>query len=114
MLSRYYEKQVETAPATTQLETLQTASDILSELQVETYSSMDRREKTEFILEQMRLLISVARIKDEEQSKAGKESVGGESEWVKVRVGGRKINEEFLKEKENEVRLFDFMHSPFG
>ena len=29
---------------------------------------------------------------------------GGEGEWVKVRVGGRKVNEEFLKEKENEVR----------
>ena len=66
---------------------------------------MDRREKTEFILEQMRLLIAVARQKDEEQKKEGKDTLaGGEAEWVKVRVGGRKINEEFLKEKDNEVR----------
>lgn len=67
---------------------------------------MERREKTEFILEQMRLLIKVARIKDEKAGQDGKESVGGgETEWVKVRVGGRKINEEFLKEKDNEVCL---------
>lgn len=33
-----------------------TASDLLQELQVETFSSMERREKVEFVLEQMRLL----------------------------------------------------------
>jgi 26S proteasome regulatory subunit N5 len=67
---------------------------------------MERREKTEFILEQMRLLIAVARQKDAEvEKKDGKESLGGgEAEWVKVRVGGRKVNEEFLKKKEHEVR----------
>lgn len=67
---------------------------------------MERREKTEFILEQMRLLIAVARIKDDEQGKGkdGKDTLGGgEAEWVKVRVGGRKVNEQFLTEKENEV-----------
>ena len=69
---------------------------------------MERREKTEFILEQMRLLIAVARSKDAELGKEGKDSLGGgEAEWVKVRVGGRKINEEFLKEKANEVRRFE-------
>jgi 26S proteasome regulatory subunit N5 len=65
---------------------------------------MDRKEKTEIILEQMRLLIAVARLKDAEQGKIGKDSLGGgEAEWVKVRVGGRKINEEFLKQPDNEV-----------
>ena len=65
---------------------------------------MERREKTEFILEQMRLLIAVARSKDTELGKEGKDSLGGgEAEWVKVRVGGRKINEDFLKETDNEV-----------
>jgi hypothetical protein len=65
---------------------------------------MERREKTEFILEQMRLLIAVARQKDAEKGKDGKETKGGgEAEWVKVRVGGRKVNEEFLKDKDNEV-----------
>lgn len=80
---------------------LQKASDLLSELQVETYSSMERREKTEYLIEQMRLLVEVAQTKDKQ---AGMESLSnGEPEWVKVRVGGRKINENFLKETGNEV-----------
>ncbi|KAF5352344.1 hypothetical protein D9756_006037 [Leucocoprinus leucothites] len=96
-------------------ESLQTASDLLSDLQVETYSSMERREKTEFILEQMRLLIAVARRKDAEEGKGkdGKDTLGGgEAEWVKVRVGGRKVNEQFLTEKENEdlkLKYYDLM-----
>lgn len=66
---------------------------------------MERREKTEFILEQMRLLIALARQKDKAIEQEGKEAIGGgEAEWVKVRVSSRKVNEEFLKEKENEVR----------
>ena len=65
---------------------------------------MQRREKTEFILEQMRLLIAVARQKDAEaEKKDSKDLGGGEAEWIKARVGGRKVNEEFLKEKDNEV-----------
>jgi len=90
-------------------ESLQTASDLLNDLQVETYSSMERREKTEFILEQMRFLIAVARIKDAEEGKGkdGKDTLGGgEAEWVKARAGGRKVNEQFLTEKENEVRIY--------
>lgn len=69
---------------------------------------MERREKTEFILEQMRLLIVLARLKDAEAAGKGKKEEknaigGGEPEWVKARVGGRKVNETFLKAKENEV-----------
>ena len=65
---------------------------------------MERREKTEFIEEQMRFLIALARLKDGEIGQEGKDSIGGgEAEWVKVRVGGRKVNEEFLKDKANEV-----------
>ncbi|CAE6450874.1 unnamed protein product [Rhizoctonia solani] len=79
------------------LKSAQIASDLLSDLQVETYSSMTRREKTEFLLEQMRLLVLVANMKAE----AGK-SQEAEAEWAKVRVGGRKVNEGFLKEAENE------------
>lgn len=90
-------------------ESLQTASDLLNDLQVETYSSMERREKTEFILEQVRFLVAVARIKDAEEGKGkdGKDTLGGgEAEWVKARVGGQKVNEQFLTEKENEVRIY--------
>ncbi len=68
---------------------------------------MERVEKTKFILEQMRLLLEVARLKDTESSKAGKGEKGmldgGEPEWVKLRVQSRKVNEQFLKEPENEV-----------
>lgn len=104
MLSHYHETLSQSSTNKTPKESLQSACDLLSDLQVETYSSMERREKTEFILEQMRLLIAVARQKDAEVSKEGKESLGGgEGEWVKARVGGRKVNEEFLKDKANEV-----------
>lgn len=106
LLAQYHESLATAGSATpaSRKESLQLASDLLSDLQVETYSSMDRREKTEFILEQMRLLIALARLKDAEIGGEGKDSIGGgEAEWVKVRVGGRKVNEEFLKNKDNEV-----------
>lgn len=101
----------------TSFDSLVKASDLMTELQVETYSSMDRKEKTEFILEQMRLLVLVAKAKDV-QAKESKEkrkaavdtekkvtAADGEAEWIKVRVGGRKIHEGFLTEKGNEVRV---------
>jgi 26S proteasome regulatory subunit N5 len=93
-----------TPPTPESKKSLETASDLLSELQVETYSSMERREKTEFILEQMRLLIALAQQKDADKSDADGAG-GGEAEWVKARVSSRKVSEAFLKEKENEVRL---------
>ncbi|KAG8970673.1 hypothetical protein FRC03_004055 [Tulasnella sp. 419] len=115
----------ETAP--TPFQSLETAAELLSELQVETYSSMERKEKTEFILEQMRLLVLLARAKDKEGkklkaegpksaaaegSKGGVAISDGESEWVKVRVGGRKVHEGFLTEKGNEdlkLKYYDLM-----
>ncbi|KAJ7361489.1 PCI domain-containing protein [Mycena albidolilacea] len=115
LLLAHYHESLAGGPSNsaTYKEQMQTACELLSDLQVETYSSMDRREKTEFILEQMRLLIVVARLKDAELDKNGKGVLGGgETEWVKVRVGGRKINEEFLKEKENEdlkLKYYDLM-----
>ncbi|THH02597.1 hypothetical protein EW026_g267 [Hermanssonia centrifuga] len=95
-------------------ESKQVASDLLSDLQVETYSSMERREKTEFLLEQMRFLIMIAREKDTEKGVEGKKDAinGGESEWIKVRVAGRKVNESFLTQKENEdlkLKYYDMM-----
>lgn len=75
---------------------------------------MDRKEKTEFLLEQMRLLVAVARTKDAEgkelktkgtqdkdESKVA--TLDGDTEWVKVRVGGRRVPEAFLAEEGNEV-----------
>ena len=50
-------------------------------------------------------MISVAKVKDESAAKDGKDSLAdGDPEWTKVRVGSRKINEDFLKDPENEVR----------
>ncbi|KAJ7103283.1 PCI domain-containing protein [Mycena belliarum] len=113
MLAHYHEGLAADPSNSAYKEQMQTACDLLSDLQVETYSSMDRREKTEFILEQMRLLVVVARLKDAEMEKKGKDVLGGgETEWVKVRVGGRKINEDFLKEKDNEdlkLKYYDLM-----
>ncbi|KZV74946.1 PCI-domain-containing protein [Peniophora sp. CONT] len=109
-LAQYYEHLAESptkdAP---RRDSLIKASDLLNDLQVETYSSMERKEKTDFILNQMRLLIEVARIKDAEyeadrKDVKGKDPMGGgESEWVKVRVASRKVNEQFLTDKENEA-----------
>ena len=65
---------------------------------------MERKEKTEFLLEQMRLLVLVAKGKDAEDQSEGKDDLRkGEADWIKVRVGGRKVNEKFLKESGNEV-----------
>jgi 26S proteasome regulatory subunit N5 len=86
-------------------ESLQTASDLLQELQVETYSSMELREKIEILLEQMRVLMLVARIKDEQAAAAGG-LADGEADWVKMRVGGRKVNESFINKPENKVWRF--------
>ncbi|TFY73481.1 hypothetical protein EWM64_g10531, partial [Hericium alpestre] len=114
LLAKYHEKLAKAAtPPEAARQSLITACDLLSDLQVETYSSMDRREKTEFILEQMRLLIEVARLKDAEAGEDKKDSLGGgEAEWVKVRVGSRKINEDFLKHEDNEdlkLKYYDLM-----
>lgn len=58
------------------------AADVLTELQVETYGSMDRREKTDIILEQVRLSIA-------------------NSEFVQANVLSRKISTKFLEADEN-------------
>ena len=65
------------------------ASDLLQELQVETFASMERREKLEFILEQMRLL----RLKEN---------------WDMLSIVSKKVNTKWLEEKENEDLKFAF------
>ena len=104
-MALYHESLAEkpTKDASKPEESLQTASDLLQELQVETYSSMELREKIEILLEQMRLLMLVARIKDEQAAAAGG-LADGEADWVKMKVGGRKVNESFINKPENKVR----------
>jgi len=58
----------------------------MQDLQVETFGSMERREKVDFILEQMRLLKL-------------------QGDWEKLAIVGKRINLRWLNdEKENEVR----------
>lgn len=65
------------------------ASDLLQDLQVETFASMERREKLEFILEQMRLL-------------RAKEN------WDMLQIVSKKINTKWLEEESNEDLKFKF------
>ncbi|KAL1998311.1 hypothetical protein VTN02DRAFT_6424 [Thermoascus thermophilus] len=59
---------------------LNAAADILCELQVETFGSMTRREKTEFILEQVALCIE-------------------RGDWTQAGILGRKINKRYFARK---------------
>lgn len=59
---------------------LNAAADILCELQVETFGSMTRREKTEFILEQVALCIE-------------------RGDWTQATVLSRKINKRYFARK---------------
>lgn len=61
------------------------AADILQELQVETFGSMDKREKVDFILEQMRLCLA-------------------KSDYIRTQIISKKINTKFFADKENEVK----------
>ena len=65
------------------------ASDLLQDLQVETFASMERREKLEFILEQMRLL----RLKEN---------------WDMLSIVSKKVNTKWLEDKDNEDFKFAF------
>jgi 26S proteasome regulatory subunit N5 len=59
---------------------LNAAADILCELQVETFGSMDRREKTEFILEQVALCIE-------------------KEDWTQAGILSRKIGTKYFQRK---------------
>jgi len=62
------------------------AADILQRLQVETFGSMERREKVDFILEQMRLLVA-------------------KKDYIRTQLVSKKINTKFFEKEENAVRL---------
>ncbi|CAO3635502.1 unnamed protein product [Cunninghamella blakesleeana] len=69
------------------------AADILQELQVETFGSMEKREKTDFILEQMRLCLA-------------------KHDYIRTQIISKKINIKFFQEKENEdlkLRFYQLM-----
>ncbi|KAI9249957.1 PCI domain-containing protein [Helicostylum pulchrum] len=69
------------------------AANILQELQVETFGSMNKREKVDFILEQMRLCLA-------------------KSDYIRTQIISKKINIKFFQDKENEdlkLRFYNLM-----
>lgn len=61
------------------------ATTVLQDLAVETFGSMERREKTDFILEQMRLNLAL-------------------EDFTRVGIVSKKINTKFFEAEENSVR----------
>jgi 26S proteasome regulatory subunit N5 len=61
------------------------AADIMQEVQVETYGAMEKREKTEFILEQVRLCLD-------------------SGDFIRAQIISRKINTKILNDAGFEVR----------
>ena len=59
------------------------AADVLQQLQVETLGSMDKKEKTDFILEQMRLLLA-------------------KQDFIRVLMVSKKINPRYFDKNEDE------------
>ncbi|KAJ3295369.1 26S proteasome non-ATPase regulatory subunit 12 [Borealophlyctis nickersoniae] len=69
------------------------AADILQELAVETFGSMDKREKTDFILEQMRLCLA-------------------KKDYVRMQIISRKISTKFFADEANhdlKLRYYELM-----
>ncbi|EXX58975.1 proteasome regulatory particle lid subunit RPN5 [Rhizophagus irregularis DAOM 197198w] len=69
------------------------AADVLQELQVETFGSMEKREKTDFILEQMRLTLA-------------------KKDYTRMQIISRKINTKFFAETEQQdlkLRYYELM-----
>jgi 26S proteasome regulatory subunit N5 len=62
------------------------ASEILQELQVETFGSMERKEKVDFILEQMRLCLL-------------------KNDFIRAQIISRKISSKFFEDPSNEVTI---------
>jgi hypothetical protein len=91
---------------------LERAADLLSDLQVETFSSMDKREKTELCvafraarLGMPAVLTEAGRLRDSFYSILDQMRLeSGRDNWTRVRVGSRKINRAYLKEEGNAVR----------
>ena len=63
------------------------AANILQELQVETFGSMDKKEKVEFILEQMRLCLA-------------------KKDFVRTQIISKKISTKYFANESTQVREF--------
>ena len=63
---------------------LNEAATVLQELQVETYGSMEKKEKVEFILEQMRLCLA-------------------KKDYIRTQIISKKVSTKFFDEKDTHV-----------
>lgn len=63
------------------------AANIIQELQVETYGSMDKREKVELILEQMRLCLA-------------------KQDYIRTQIISKKINTKFFEDDGTQVIIY--------
>lgn len=68
---------------------IEDAAKVMQELQVETYGTMERKEKTELILEQMRLCLA-------------------RNDYIKTQIISKKIQTKFFENKENEDLKFRY------
>ncbi|XP_023228621.1 26S proteasome non-ATPase regulatory subunit 12-like [Centruroides sculpturatus] len=70
------------------------AAAILQELQVETFGSMERKEKVELILEQMRLCLA-------------------KKDYIRTQIISKKISTKFFDDPSTQVDIFDVLNSKF-
>lgn len=70
---------------------VQQAADIIQELQVETYGSMEKREKVELILEQMRLCIA-------------------KQDYIRTQIISKKINAKFFEDEGKFQQFWIILH----
>merc|ERR1712115_474235 len=72
---------------------IEEAANLMQEVQVETFGAMDRREKTEYILDQMRLVLA-------------------KKDYVRTQIISKKINAKLLEDEEIQdlkIRYYEFM-----
>merc|ERR1719343_162037 len=72
---------------------IEEAANLMQEVQVETFGAMDRREKTEYILDQMRLVLA-------------------KKDYVRTQIISKKINAKLLEDEDIQdlkVRYYEFM-----
>jgi len=91
------------------------ACDTLNEIQVETYGSMERREKAEFVLEQMRLLLDCNDlIRANMVAKKLSAKLLGDKDFEDVKIRYNQHMVRYHAEKANYMDLFRCWHSIYN
>merc|ERR1712188_109742 len=94
---------------------LKGACDTLNEIQVETYGSMERREKAEFVLEQMRLLLdNNDLIRANMVAKKLSDKVLNDKDFEDIKIAYNLHMVRYHTEKANYMNLFTCYNSIYG